>query len=142
MRIYVNWGDDPATDLRGVGIFGMCQLLFLFSNGLSPQMTSQLRELSNDTVQVQNVFFFVVSNKFLAIFVIYVARMIVKIFLGIEKIIHDIEVNMVIANWYQKSKILLKIMNVMKCCGKWNIMRNSYICWKNWFKENKKKMCI
>lgn len=44
-------GDDPATDLRGVGIFGMCQLLFLFSNGLSPQMTSQLRELSNDTVQ-------------------------------------------------------------------------------------------
>uniref|UniRef100_A0A0M3HLU3 Uncharacterized protein n=1 Tax=Ascaris lumbricoides TaxID=6252 RepID=A0A0M3HLU3_ASCLU len=48
----------------------MCQLLFLFSNGLSPQMTSQLRELSNDTVQVQNVFFFVVSNKFLAIFVI------------------------------------------------------------------------
>lgn len=57
MRRYVNWGDDPATDLRGVGIFGMCQLLFLFSNGLSPQMTSQLRELSNDTVQVQNVFF-------------------------------------------------------------------------------------
>lgn len=44
--------------------------------------------------------------------------MIVKIFLGIEKIIHDIEVNMVIANWYQKSKILLKTMNIMKCCGK------------------------
>ncbi|VDN55080.1 unnamed protein product [Dracunculus medinensis] len=27
-------GDDPATDLRGVGIFGLCQLLFLVSNGV------------------------------------------------------------------------------------------------------------
>uniref|UniRef100_A0A183TVT6 ELMO domain-containing protein n=1 Tax=Toxocara canis TaxID=6265 RepID=A0A183TVT6_TOXCA len=44
-------GDDPATDLRGVGIFGLCQLLFLVSNGLSSQMTSQLRDLSNDKVQ-------------------------------------------------------------------------------------------
>ncbi|VDK46092.1 unnamed protein product [Anisakis simplex] len=44
-------GDDPATDLRGVGIFGLCQLLFLVSNGLSSQMTSQLLHLSNDKIQ-------------------------------------------------------------------------------------------
>uniref|UniRef100_A0A1I8A1D5 ELMO domain-containing protein n=1 Tax=Steinernema glaseri TaxID=37863 RepID=A0A1I8A1D5_9BILA len=44
-------GDDPATDLRGVGIFGLCQLLFLVSNGLTSQMTAQLLQLSNDKVQ-------------------------------------------------------------------------------------------
>uniref|UniRef100_A0A7E4WAD9 ELMO domain-containing protein n=1 Tax=Panagrellus redivivus TaxID=6233 RepID=A0A7E4WAD9_PANRE len=44
-------GTDPATDLRGVGVFGLCQLLFLVSNGLSSQMTTQLIELSRDKVQ-------------------------------------------------------------------------------------------
>ncbi|KAK0417432.1 hypothetical protein QR680_013006 [Steinernema hermaphroditum] len=44
-------GDDPATDLRGVGIFGLCQLLFLVSNGLTSQMTSQLLQLSSDKLQ-------------------------------------------------------------------------------------------
>ncbi|TKR78292.1 hypothetical protein L596_019122 [Steinernema carpocapsae] len=44
-------GDDPVTDLRGVGIFGLCQLLFLVSNGLTSQMTSQLLQLSNDKIQ-------------------------------------------------------------------------------------------
>lgn len=44
-------GDDPATDLRGVGIFGLCQLLFLVSNGLSTQMVTKLVELSRDNVQ-------------------------------------------------------------------------------------------
>lgn len=50
-------GNDPASDLRGVGIFGLCQLLFLVSNGLSSHMTSQLHELSNDKVQVKSLFF-------------------------------------------------------------------------------------
>lgn len=45
-------GTDPATDLRGVGILGLCQLLFLVSNGLTPQMILQLLELSNDEIQV------------------------------------------------------------------------------------------
>ncbi|KAE9550695.1 hypothetical protein FO519_006096 [Halicephalobus sp. NKZ332] len=44
-------GEDPASDLRGVGVFGLCQLLFLVSNGLSTQMTIQLHELSDDKVQ-------------------------------------------------------------------------------------------
>uniref|UniRef100_A0AC34QHB8 ELMO domain-containing protein n=1 Tax=Panagrolaimus sp. JU765 TaxID=591449 RepID=A0AC34QHB8_9BILA len=44
-------GNDPTSDLKGVGLFGLCQLLFLVSNGLSFQMTSQISELSNDKVQ-------------------------------------------------------------------------------------------
>uniref|UniRef100_A0A914CQ75 ELMO domain-containing protein n=1 Tax=Acrobeloides nanus TaxID=290746 RepID=A0A914CQ75_9BILA len=44
-------GEDPATDLRGVGIFGLCQLLFLVSNGFTSQMTKQLLDLSNDKIQ-------------------------------------------------------------------------------------------
>lgn len=44
-------GIDPATDLHGVGILGLCQLLFLVSNGLTPQMVAQLLELSIDDVQ-------------------------------------------------------------------------------------------
>ncbi|VDD89515.1 unnamed protein product [Enterobius vermicularis] len=51
--------NDPSTDLRGVGIFGLCQLLFLISNGLSTQKMTQLLELSND--KVQNFPFAIVS---------------------------------------------------------------------------------
>uniref|UniRef100_A0A0N5B020 ELMO domain-containing protein n=1 Tax=Syphacia muris TaxID=451379 RepID=A0A0N5B020_9BILA len=50
---------DPMTDLRGVGVFGLCQLLFLISNGLSSQKLTQLLELSND--RVQNFPFAIVS---------------------------------------------------------------------------------
>lgn len=57
-------GEDPASDLRGVGIFGLCQLLFLVSNGLSSQMTSQLHELSNDKVQVKFNISFNLKNIF------------------------------------------------------------------------------
>ena len=44
-------GTDPATDLRGVGLLGLCQLLFLVSNGLTHQMIIQLLDLSNDDIQ-------------------------------------------------------------------------------------------
>lgn len=60
-------GEDPASDLRGVGIFGLCQLLFLVSNGLSSQMTSQLHELSNDKVQVKFNIFLISKKYFLAL---------------------------------------------------------------------------
>uniref|UniRef100_A0A914YG44 ELMO domain-containing protein n=1 Tax=Panagrolaimus superbus TaxID=310955 RepID=A0A914YG44_9BILA len=43
-------GEDPASDLRGVGMLGLCQLLFLSSNALSPQLALQLFELSIDKV--------------------------------------------------------------------------------------------
>uniref|UniRef100_A0AC35GF33 ELMO domain-containing protein n=1 Tax=Panagrolaimus sp. PS1159 TaxID=55785 RepID=A0AC35GF33_9BILA len=43
-------GEDPASDLRGVGMLGLCQLLFLSSNALSPQLALQLYELSIDKV--------------------------------------------------------------------------------------------
>uniref|UniRef100_A0A914XSK0 ELMO domain-containing protein n=1 Tax=Plectus sambesii TaxID=2011161 RepID=A0A914XSK0_9BILA len=56
-RIGAHWetigfqGDDPATDLRGVGIFGLCQLLFLISEGLNSQMVAKLLDLSRDDRQ-------------------------------------------------------------------------------------------
>lgn len=61
VKYYYEWlkifeGDDPATDLRGVGIFGLCQLLFLVSNGLSHNKIEQLYILSNDKVQVDFLF--------------------------------------------------------------------------------------
>ncbi|KAI1707816.1 ELMO/CED-12 family domain-containing protein [Ditylenchus destructor] len=44
-------GSDPALDLRGVGVFGLCQLLFLVSNGLTSQMIDQLIQMANNPLQ-------------------------------------------------------------------------------------------
>ncbi|KAI1701196.1 ELMO/CED-12 family domain-containing protein [Ditylenchus destructor] len=44
-------GSDPALDLRGVGVFGLCQLLFLVSNGLTSQMIDQLLQMANNPLQ-------------------------------------------------------------------------------------------
>ncbi|CEF66416.1 Engulfment/cell motility, ELMO domain-containing protein [Strongyloides ratti] len=41
---------DPATDFRGSGIFGLCQLLFLTSSGLSESVKDDILRLSQDKV--------------------------------------------------------------------------------------------
>uniref|UniRef100_A0A0K0EKQ6 ELMO domain-containing protein n=1 Tax=Strongyloides stercoralis TaxID=6248 RepID=A0A0K0EKQ6_STRER len=41
---------DPTTDFRGSGIFGLCQLLFLTSNGLSESVKEDILRLSQDKI--------------------------------------------------------------------------------------------
>ncbi|KAI6241581.1 ELMO domain-containing protein [Aphelenchoides fujianensis] len=40
-------GSDPATDLRGAGIFGLCQLLYAVSGGLDREFLDRAMELAN-----------------------------------------------------------------------------------------------
>uniref|UniRef100_A0A0N4ZU43 ELMO domain-containing protein n=1 Tax=Parastrongyloides trichosuri TaxID=131310 RepID=A0A0N4ZU43_PARTI len=41
---------DPSTDFRGSGIFGLCQLLFLVSSGLSENIKNDILRLSQDKI--------------------------------------------------------------------------------------------
>ncbi|KAI6187896.1 ELMO domain-containing protein [Aphelenchoides besseyi] len=41
-------GENPATDLRGAGIFGLCQLLYIVSGGLDKEFLSRTMITAND----------------------------------------------------------------------------------------------
>ncbi|CAD5214904.1 unnamed protein product [Bursaphelenchus okinawaensis] len=41
-------GEDPATDLRGAGLFGLCQLLYLVTEGIDKERLERLKTFANE----------------------------------------------------------------------------------------------
>uniref|UniRef100_A0A0N5BW68 ELMO domain-containing protein n=1 Tax=Strongyloides papillosus TaxID=174720 RepID=A0A0N5BW68_STREA len=58
---------DPPTDFRGCGIFGLCQILFLVSSGLSESIKEDIIKLSQD--EIHNFPFAIVGLNFTKIII-------------------------------------------------------------------------
>ncbi|CAD5221042.1 unnamed protein product [Bursaphelenchus xylophilus] len=41
-------GEDPATDLRGAGLFGLCQLFYLVTEGIDKERLQRLKDFANE----------------------------------------------------------------------------------------------